>query len=144
MMRVRANQLLVVLGIPLGLIGVDGRPQAGPVPVNELADDLDLDLPRIGCHVPVKRRFKADRLQEQLKDALLILGIVRERLSPGERGEMLEHLRAGRMDLDDFAGGDMRAYAKWYLRVQRLRQSIGELRGFRRRPRQQPAAVETG
>ena len=91
-----------------------------------------------------KRRFKADRLQEQLKDALLILGIVRERLSPDGRRQMLEHLRAGRMEIDDFTDGDMRAYAKWYLRVQRLRQSIRELRGFRRRPRQQPAAVETG
>jgi len=91
-----------------------------------------------------KRRFKADRLAEQLKDALLLLGIVRERLSPDGRRQMLECLRAGRMDLDDFADGDMRAYAKWYLRVQGLRQTIGELRGFRRRPRQQPAAVERG
>jgi len=91
-----------------------------------------------------KRRFKAGRLEEQLKDALLILGVVRERLSPDGRRQMLERLRAGRMDLDDFADGDMRAYTKWYLRVQRLRQSIRELRGFRRGPRQQPAAVETG
>jgi hypothetical protein len=90
------------------------------------------------------RRFKADKLGEQLRDASLILGIVRERLSPGARRERLERLRAGRMDPNGISDGDSRAYAKWYLRVQQLRQSIRELRGFRRRPRQQPAAVEMG
>lgn len=75
-----------------------------------------------------KARHKADKLDEQLRNHLTMLSIIRKRLSQDARCELLERLQSDRMDPDDISDGDARAYAKWYLRAKRLQQRIRGLR----------------
>jgi len=87
-----------------------------------------------------KTRFKAEKLQEQLQWALIMLGMVQERLSSQARLEVVARLRAG-VDLDNFEDANEYAYARWYLRARRLRDQIRDLRAasWRRRQREQDA-----
>jgi len=84
-------------------------------------------------------RYKADKLQEQLRNDLFMLDTVRERLSPEAREQVRTQASRPEVDLDDFADADQRAYAKWLRRVRRLSQEIYELREFSRRRRRGPA-----
>ena len=86
-----------------------------------------------------KARYKADRLQEQLRDHLLMLELVRERVSPQDRGRVRRLAACPEVDLDDFDHPDERAYAKWLRRVRRLADEIRGLREFSRQRRLSPA-----
>lgn len=82
-----------------------------------------------------KARYKADKLQEQLQWALIMLNMVQERLSLQARVEVLARVRSG-ADLDDFEDTDEHAYARRYLRARSLRNQIRELRAAGRRREQ--------
>ena len=86
-----------------------------------------------------KAQYKADKLKEKLKDALIMLGIVRERLPGRARYLVLKRLQQGVIRMEDIVNEDMRAIAKWHLRAERLRQQIRELEeaANRRRERRQ-------
>ncbi|MDI6451615.1 hypothetical protein [Anaerobaca lacustris] len=85
-----------------------------------------IDFARIS--VPFdKARYKADKLREKLKDATIMLSIVMERVPNRAKYLVLKYLRMGFLDVDDIVSEDMRAIAKWYLRVRAIRQEIGEL-----------------
>ena len=84
------------------------------------------------------------RFERQLKDDLIMLWTIEDRLSPAARRQMLHWLRAGRTESDDLGSEDMRAYAWWHLRVRGLCQRIEELREFSRRRRQKADAPEAG
>lgn len=87
-----------------------------------------------------KAQFKADKLQEQLRWALIMFSMVQERLSVQARLDVAARIRAG-VDLDDFDDMDEHAYARWYLRARNLRSQIRELRAasWRRRHGEQDA-----
>jgi len=74
-----------------------------------------------------KARYKADKLREELKDALIMLSIVRERVPGSAKYQVLKHLRMGVLDLDHVTDHDMHALGKWYLRARRIRDEIRQL-----------------
>lgn len=63
-----------------------------------------------------KAGYKADKLQEQLRWALIMFGIVQERLSVQARVEVVARIRT-EVDLDDFEDMNEYSYARWYLRA---------------------------
>jgi len=74
-----------------------------------------------------KLMYKADKLKEQLRDVVIMLSIVKERL-PKARYKVLKYVKLGIIELDDIADEDMRGYARLYLRALRLQKQIAELR----------------
>lgn len=74
-----------------------------------------------------KRRYKADRLREELRDALIMISIVRRRLPQKAMYLVLKKVQEDVLDLDDIASEDMRAVAKLTLRAKRLQAEIRDL-----------------
>jgi hypothetical protein len=72
--------------------------------------------------------YKADKLREQLKNILIIFGIVNERLKTMAKYTVLKRLQRGIIELEHIANNDMRALGRLYLRIRRLRKEIAELR----------------
>ena len=83
--------------------------------------------------------YKADKLREQLKNVLIMFSIVNERLPGKAKYMVLKYLRMGIIELEHIANSDMRALARLYLRIRRMRKEIAELREASERRRQQRA-----
>ncbi len=75
-----------------------------------------------------KARYKAEKLREKLKDVLIMLGIVKERLPGKAKDLVLKHLKMGVIGLDHITNGDMLDVAQLYLKARRLQREIEELR----------------
>jgi hypothetical protein len=75
-----------------------------------------------------KARYKADKLDEQLSDLAILIGIVKERLPARARNLVLKYLRLGIIDLGQVVGEDMLALGRLYLRAMRLQKEIAALR----------------
>ena len=73
-----------------------------------------------------KARYKADRLRERLRDVLIMVSIVSERL-PKARRQVLKYVESGVIGLDQIVNEDMRALAGLYLRARRLQAEIRQL-----------------
>jgi hypothetical protein len=73
-------------------------------------------------------RFKADRLQEEVRDNRIMLEINAERLSAEARNRILELGRKGMLNLDSIKDCDEWFFARRYLLIRRLRNEICELR----------------
>ena len=82
-----------------------------------------------------KARYKADKLQEQLRNDLFMLDIVRERVSPQARGWIRRLALDTDVDLDSIDNPTEWTYAKWLRRVRGLSDEIRELREFSRQRR---------
>jgi hypothetical protein len=80
-------------------------------------------------------RFKADRLQEEVRDNRIMLEINAERLSAEARNRILELGRKGMLNLDSIKDCDEWFFARRYLLIKRLRDEIQELRKLSRRRR---------
>ncbi len=78
--------------------------------------------------------YKADKLREQLKDLLIMFGIVNERIKSRTKYMVLKYLKIGVIELEHIVDNDMRALGRFYLRIRRMRKQIAELRevGWRR------------
>ena len=74
-----------------------------------------------------KIRYKKDKLKEQLKDLLIRIGLVKERLPGNAKYQIVKHLKMGVIGLDDIADSNMWVLARLYLRIQRLQEEIGWL-----------------
>ena len=72
--------------------------------------------------------YKADKLNEQLKNVLIMFSIVNERLEPKAKYTVLKYLKKGIIELEHMVNNDMRALGRLYLRIRRLRKEIAELR----------------
>ena len=83
-----------------------------------------------------KARYKADKVSEQLKNLLILLGIVNERVKTRAKYLVLKYLRMGIIELEHITNHDMLALARLYLQAKRMRQTITELRGFSQQRRQ--------
>ena len=78
-----------------------------------------------------KARYKREKLQEELRDARIMMDIVRDRLSPAAREGVRRAVQLG-SDLDDFTEEDEHIYAKYYLRARRICREIHRLKRGRR------------
>lgn len=85
--------------------------------------DFDRARPRFNA-----ARYKADKLKEELRNTMIMFGIIQGRLSAESRLEVVERIRGGE-ELDAFIDENEWAYAKWYLRARGIRRQICELRG---------------
>ncbi|MBL7184991.1 MAG: hypothetical protein ISS70_01585 [Phycisphaerae bacterium] len=86
-----------------------------------------------------KVRYKADKVREQLKNLLILLGIVNERIKTRAKYLVLKYLRMGIIELEHIENNDMRALARLYLRARRMRTEIAELWEASERRRQRKA-----
>jgi hypothetical protein len=75
-----------------------------------------------------KARYKADKVREQLKDVLILLSIVNDRIASPAKYLVLKYLRMGIIEFGHIVNEDMAALARLYLRARRMRQEINELR----------------
>jgi hypothetical protein len=75
-----------------------------------------------------KARYKAEKLREQLKDVVIIMSIVSERLPGRAKYLVLKYLRMGIIELEHIVHPDMAALARLYLRAMRLREEIRVLK----------------
>ena len=80
-----------------------------------------------------KALYKAEKLREQMRDLVIRMGIVKERLSGTAKYQVLKYLRMGVIGLEDVAVEDMRHLGGLYLRARRLRKEIRELEELSRR-----------
>jgi len=71
-----------------------------------------------------KVRYKADKLRDQLKDLIIMVNIVKERLPEKARYLVIKYLRMGIIGLEHIINADMLALARLCLRVERLRDEI--------------------
>jgi hypothetical protein len=86
-----------------------------------------------------KARFKADRLQEEVRGAVIMLGVISARM-PAERVNAVQaKLKDPAFDLGSLRDGDDHGFARWYLRIKRLKAEIRALRTFSWRRRVQAA-----
>jgi len=74
-----------------------------------------------------KARYKAEKLREELRDTVIRLAVIRNRLSRAEL-LVLKHLGQGLIDIDDIEDVGMLCTARLYLRADRLRKQIKQLR----------------
>jgi len=72
-------------------------------------------------------RYKTERVREKLRDVLILIGIVSERLTNARR-QILKYLRTGVIELEHIQNEDMLALSRLYLRARRLQEQIRELR----------------
>lgn len=88
-----------------------------------------------------KATYKADRLREKLKDVLIMLSIVKERLPGNAKYVVLKHLKMGVIELEHITNEDMLGVAQLYLRARRLQQEIAELEEASRARKQREVAA---
>ena len=86
-----------------------------------------------------KARYKADKLKERLKDLVIMLSIVSERIPGRAKYKVLKLVRMGVIDIGDIADNQMYFLAEMYLRALRLRREIKELQELSRRRSEQKA-----
>jgi len=80
-----------------------------------------------------KAQSKVDKLREELKDALIMLSMVKLRVPGQAKYVLIGQLRKGVIELDQITDENMRAIAKWYLRARRTQQELFRAEQGRRR-----------
>ena len=88
-----------------------------------------------------KARYKAEKVRERLKEVLITLSVVKERLPGRAKYEVLKYLKMGVLSLEHIANADMLALAKLWLRARRIRSEMVELERASWRRRQRAAAA---
>ena len=86
-----------------------------------------------------KLRYKAEQMKEQLKDRVIQLYIISERIPGRAKWEILRLVRKGRLDTDDITNWDMWQLAVGYRRAWRLRQEIERMLARSRKQREKKA-----
>jgi len=84
-----------------------------------------VDFERI-CTSFNKAKYKKDKLKEELKNIVIMMDIIKERL-PREKYLVLKYLRMGVIKLEHIKGHDMYCLAKRYLQARRLQRDINRL-----------------
>jgi len=74
-----------------------------------------------------KARYRAEREREQLKDKLIMLAIVKERLPGKAKYLVLKYRRMGVITMEHIVNEDMLALAKLWLDIERKKAEIGRL-----------------
>lgn len=74
-----------------------------------------------------KARYKADRLKEELRNVIIMMETVSDRL-PKAKYRVLKLLKRGVIALEHIENSDMLAMARYYLRAGRLQQQMKQLK----------------
>lgn len=88
-----------------------------------------------------KARYKADKLREQLKDVMIMISIVGQRLPRPARYLVLKYLRMGIIQMDHIVNADMLSLARMYLRARDLHGQIRQLTEASRQRKEQKLAA---
>ena len=101
-----------------------------------------VDFDRCGPGID-KARYKAGKLREQLKDLLIMVSIVKERLPGKAKYLVLKYLRMGIIELEHVVSEDMVVLVRMHGRAEKLREEIAMLEeaSVRRRQRQVKAVL---
>jgi hypothetical protein len=92
-----------------------------------LSEDFKQSQPKFD-----KLGYKVDRLKDERKNVLLMVAMLRARISGMEKDSVLKYVDAGVIDADDIENWDMWQLAKLYLRSVRIRKEIKQLEEKRR------------
>jgi len=85
-----------------------------------------VDFERISSQFD-KRRYRLERLRDELENVFIMLGMVKRRL-PGETKYLvLKYLRMGLIDMEQIVNTDMLTIGKLYVRARRLQKEIARL-----------------
>ena len=87
-----------------------------------------------------KARYKADKLREELRDLVILIEIVNERIPGKAKYKALKYVKMGWLELEDITSEDMRALVRLYLKALKLRQEISRLQEASWKRRQSKAA----
>jgi len=87
-----------------------------------------------------KLRYKAERMKEQLKDRVIGLRILSERIPGTAKYKILRLVKKGRLDTDDIEDFDMWQLAVGYVRAWRLRREIQQMLKKSRQQQEEKAA----
>ena len=79
-----------------------------------------------------KARYKEDRLKERLKDLVIMLTIMYERVPGRNKAKVLKYVRMGIIDMGHITDVEMYRLAELYLRTLRIRKEIQQLQESRR------------
>jgi len=79
-----------------------------------------------------KARYKADKLKEQLKDVLITIAMLNERIKKTVKYKILKLVRLGHIEADQIKDFDMWQLAKYYMRALKLSEEIRRLRKYSR------------
>jgi len=79
-----------------------------------------------------KARYKADKLQKQLKDVLITFAMLNERVTKTVKYKLLKLVGIGRIEADRIKDWDMWQLAKYYLRALKLCKEIRRLHKYSR------------
>ena len=74
-----------------------------------------------------KARYKADRIRGQVKDLVIMLDIINQRVKTPQKWKVIKYVRMGWMDVDDIQPFDLWQLAAVYLRIIRLKNEIAKL-----------------
>ncbi len=86
-----------------------------------------------------KVMYKADKLREQVKDLVIRLDIVNQRVNVKQKWRVIKYVRMGWMDVDNIQHLGLWELAKLYLRIIRLKDEIVKLDEVSRERRKQQA-----
>ena len=89
-----------------------------------------------------KARYKIDRLQAALRDAVIMLEMVAAKLPGTVVSSLMAELRSEAIGLEDIDDMNQYFFAQRYLRVRSIKDQIRELRELRVRRQAQAAALE--
>jgi hypothetical protein len=89
--------------------------------------DFDRQMPEFD-----KARYRLDKLKEELKNLVMMLQMVNERITGKAKYKVLKYVQMGVLELGDIADHDMYLLAEMYLRAVRLRQQIAKLQKARK------------
>jgi hypothetical protein len=74
-----------------------------------------------------KAKYKADKFKEQLKDAVILINILSERIHDKRKYKLLKYAKSGVIDIDDISDWHMWQLATLYMRALGLRKQIIQL-----------------
>lgn len=86
-----------------------------------------------------KAKYKADKLREQVKNLVIRLDIVNQRVQVPRKWRVIKYVRMGWMDVDDIEHGGLWELARLYMRIIRLKDEIAKLEEVSRERRKQQA-----
>ena len=82
-----------------------------------------------------KLRYKADRLNAEVKDLIIRFDIVKERVPGKAKYAVLRYVERGSLELADIPNAEMYFLAELYLRIRRMQKEVGRLREVSQRQR---------
>ena len=75
-----------------------------------------------------KIRYKTDKLNEEVKDLIIMFDIIKERIAGRVKYAVLRYVERGTIDIEQIWNNEMYFLAELYLRIRRMQKEVGQLR----------------